>query len=43
MICTDTNIYVNALSTIKKEKKRKEKKKKNNQLGKKLVKYIFVN
>ena len=41
MICTDTNIYVNALSTIKKEKKRKERK--NNQLGKKIVKYIFVN
>ena len=39
MTCTDTNIYVNALSTIKKEKKRKEKK--NNQLGKKLVKYIL--
>ena len=41
MICTDTNIYVNALPTIKKEKKRKERK--NNQLGKKIVKYIFVN
>ena len=40
MIYTDTDIYVNALSAIKKEKKRK---KKQNQLGKKLVTYIFVN
>ena len=27
MICTNTDQYVNALSTIKKEKKKKEKKK----------------